>query len=205
MFSGFARCMCAFSLALYRQWVSRVTDMRSARNMRSYELGYSKILYLDSAFWNFIHFIHDDVSYWNVWQMSCFVDCASVHSLVNKIKELHSTLHTRQSATQNINCKVSQKHSCFSWWWVYSRPKYVEIDKYSKNKLCTELLSFTRCLTNTCIQHMEWKPTDVTILFVYCWISTCFGPTGPSSGEFVQLFTQPLVQCLKMGLWARNM
>ena len=28
------------------------------------------------------------------------------------------------------------------------------------------------------------------------WISTCFGPTGPSSGEFVQLFTQPLVQFL---------
>ena len=26
--------------------------------------------------------------------------------------------------------------------------------------------------------------------------STCFGPTGPSSGEFVQLFTQPLVQFL---------
>jgi len=43
---------------------------------------------------------------------------------------------------------------------------------------------------------MEWKPTDVTILFVYCWISTCFGPTGPSSREFVQLFTQPLVQYL---------
>ena len=44
--------------------------------------------------------------------------------------------------------------------------------------------------------YIEWKPTDVTILFVYCWISTCFGPTGPSSGEFVQLFTQPLVQYL---------
>ena len=44
--------------------------------------------------------------------------------------------------------------------------------------------------------HMEWKPTDVTILFVYCWIYTCFEPTGPSSGEFVQLFTQPLVQYL---------
>ena len=27
-------------------------------------------------------------------------------------------------------------------------------------------------------QRMEWKPTDVTILFVYCWVSTCFGPTG---------------------------
>jgi len=43
---------------------------------------------------------------------------------------------------------------------------------------------------------MEWKPTDVTILFVYCWISTCIRPTGPSSGEFIQLFTQPLVQFL---------
>ena len=48
-------------------------------------------------------------------------------------------------------------------------------------------------ITHRC---MEWKPTDVTILFVYCWISTCFGPTGPSSGEFVQLFTQPLVRYL---------
>jgi len=42
------------------------------------------------------------------------------------------------------------------------------------------------------------KPTDVTILFVYCWVSTCFGPTGPSSGDFVQLFTQPLVQYLSV-------
>ena len=29
-----------------------------------------------------------------------------------------------------------------------------------------------------------------------CRISTYFGPTGPSSGEFTQLFTQPMVQCL---------
>ena len=82
--------------------------------------------------------------------------------------------------------------------------------------------------------HMELKPTDVTIsiLFIYCRICTCFGPTGPSSGEFTQLLTQPLVQylycsgrvlcmsstdtepmvvwtavwtLLRMGLWARNM
>ena len=26
------------------------------------------------------------------------------------------------------------------------------------------------------------------------WISTCFGPTGPSSGELTQLFPQQLVQ-----------
>jgi len=53
-------------------------------------------------------------------------------------------------------------------------------------------------LNNRCswYKYMEWKPTDVAILFVYCWISTCFGPTGPSSGEFVQLLTQPLVQYL---------
>ena len=32
-------------------------------------------------------------------------------------------------------------------------------------------------------QHMEQKPTDVaiSILFVYCCISTCFGPTGPQA------------------------
>ena len=56
-----------------------------------------------------------------------------------------------------------------------------------------KILSFSY---RTSFRHMEWKPTDVTILFVYCWMSTCFRPTGPSSGEFVQLFTQPLVQCL---------
>ena len=40
------------------------------------------------------------------------------------------------------------------------------------------------------------KPTDdtVSILFTYRRISTRFGPTGPSSEEFTQLFPQPLVQ-----------
>jgi len=42
-----------------------------------------------------------------------------------------------------------------------------------------------------------WNENQLmSLLFVYCWVSTCFGPTGPSSGDFVQLFTQPLVQCL---------
>jgi hypothetical protein len=42
------------------------------------------------------------------------------------------------------------------------------------------------------------KPTDVTIsiLFIYRRISTCLGPTGPSSGEFTQPFTQQFVQWL---------
>jgi hypothetical protein len=54
------------------------------------------------------------------------------------------TLHTRQSSTQNNKYKVSQKHNCFSWWWAHSRPKHVEIDKYANNKLCTNLVLFTR-------------------------------------------------------------
>ena len=45
--------------------------------------------------------------------------------------------------------QVSHKHSCFSWWWTHSRPKHIEIDKYTKNKyaknkLCTNLALFTR-------------------------------------------------------------
>jgi hypothetical protein len=60
----------------------------------------------------------------------------------------HSTLHTRQSSTQNNKFQVSHKHSCFSWWWANSRPKHVEINKYTKNKyiknkLCTDLALFT--------------------------------------------------------------
>ena len=47
--------------------------------------------------------------------------------------------------------------------------------------VCTALTVCSVC----CTQHI-----------IYCRISTCFGPTGPSSGEFTQLFTQPLVQCL---------
>jgi len=53
------------------------------------------------------------------------------------------TLHTRQSSTQNNKCQVPHKHSCFSWWWAHSRPKHIEIDKYTKNTLCTKLDSFT--------------------------------------------------------------
>jgi len=83
-----------------------------------------------------------------------------------------------------------------------------------------------RLILSFCTVHLfslrNEKPTDVTvsILFIYRRISTCFGPTGSSSGEFTQLFSQPLVQypdtepmvvgtavwiLLKVGLWARNM
>jgi len=58
-------------------------------------------------------------------------------------------MHTRQSSTQNNNYQVSHKHRCFSLWWAHSRLKHVEIDKYTKNKLCTKLALFARmCVTN---------------------------------------------------------
>jgi hypothetical protein len=52
---------------------------------------------------------------------------------------------------------------------------------------------FVQCILST---YEMKKPTDVTIsiLFIYRRISACFGPTRPSSGEFTQLITQPLVQ-----------
>jgi hypothetical protein len=63
-------------------------------------------------------------------------------------------------------------------------------------------LSFMLCnckkkLSNFITYEIK-NQTDVTIsiLFIYRLVSTCFGPTGPSSGEFTQLFTQPLVQWL---------
>ena len=68
------------------------------------------------------------------------------------------TPHTRQSSKY----RVSHKYSCFSWWWVHSRPKHAEIDKYkyTKNKLCTKLVLFsdiypTRC--NVTQFYYLWK------------------------------------------------
>ena len=46
--------------------------------------------------------------------------------------------------------------------------------------------------------HNHWFSfcADLFACSVCTQFSTCFGPTGPSSGEFVQLFAQPLVQYL---------
>jgi len=78
-----------------------------------------------------------------------FVDRASLYNLINKnqldAQFTLSTLYmTRQSSTLNNKFQLSHKYSCFSWWWAHSRPKHVEIDKYTKNKLCTKLVLFKR-------------------------------------------------------------
>ena len=71
-------------------------------------------------------------------------------------------LHTRQSSIQNNKYQVSHKHSCFSWWWAHSLLKHVEIDKYTKNKLCIKLALFTRLCqkyswhSNREQHHTQW-------------------------------------------------
>ena len=79
----------------------------------------------------------------------------------------YSTLHTRQSFTQNNKYQVSHKHSCFSWWWVYSRLKHVQTDKYTKNKLWNNLALFTRLyvyilvITTSSWRRSECRPKHV--------------------------------------------
>jgi hypothetical protein len=70
---------------------------------------------------------------------------------------MHSTLHTRQSSTQNNKYLRSHKHGCSSWWWVHSCPKHVEIDKYTKNKLYAKLVLFTRILVSNYNIHYQIK------------------------------------------------
>jgi hypothetical protein len=50
---------------------------------------------------------------------------------------------------QNNKYQVWHKHSFFSWWWAHSRPKYVGVNKYTKNKLFTKLALFTRLLVSS--------------------------------------------------------
>ena len=62
------------------------------------------------------------------------------------------------SSTQNNKFQVSHKHSCFSWWWAHSCPKHVQIDKYTKNKLCTKLALFTRLYRDArSTKHKIWQ------------------------------------------------
>ena len=80
--------------------------------------------------------------------------------------EFRSTLHTRQSSTQNNKCQISQKHSCFSWWWAHIRPKHVEIDKYTKNKFCTKFVLLTAQFTPAPSCFLSHRPTLPVIMFV---------------------------------------
>jgi hypothetical protein len=60
------------------------------------------------------------------------------------VSDCYAGWNTRQSFIQNNKYQVSHKHRCFSWWWAHSRLKHEEIDKYTRNKLYTKLVLFTR-------------------------------------------------------------
>ena len=78
------------------------------------------------------------------------------------------TLHTRQSSTQNNKYQVPHKYSCFSWWWGHSRPKHVEINRYTKNKYTKnklyKLALFTRLYRDAqSTQHKKEKNTCLCV------------------------------------------
>ena len=86
-----------------------------------------------------------------MWHLVLVILCRGLSGM-----QEHMLLHTRQSPTQNNKYQVSHKHSCFSWWWTHSRPKHVEIDKYTKNKLCTKLALFSKVTSIIFSQYCCW-------------------------------------------------
>ena len=92
-------------------------------------------------------------------------------------------------AYQNNKYQVSHKHCCFSGWCAHSRPKHVEIDKYTsnkytKNKLCTKLALFTRCniyiyiyMTSNC-DVLKLVYFTIAGSFVCCLKSICLFSFG---------------------------
>jgi len=76
-----------------------------------------------------------------------------------------------QSYTQNNKYQVSHKHSCFCWWWAHSRPKHVEIDKYTMNILCIKFILFTRLsggsvtTFQTTLVPPQWMNGSIRILW----------------------------------------
>ena len=83
------------------------------------------------------------------------------------------TLHTGQSSTHNNKYQVSLKHICFCWWWAHGCPKHVEIDKYIKNKLCTNLVLFTRLYRDA-----PWTKHTILSLFLP-WKHKRYGGWAP--------------------------
>jgi len=85
------------------------------------------------------------------------------------LRHLHSTVHTRQSSTQNNKYQVSQKHSCFSWWWAHSHPKHIEIDKYTKNKFMRQV-DFIYKIIQICTVNKTLNSTLIILRFSYVFV-----------------------------------
>jgi hypothetical protein len=118
-----------------------------------------------------------------------------------------------QSSTHSNKYQVSQKHSCFSWWWVHSRPKHVEIDKYTKNKLCTKLVLYTnifdtyglthnslfcdRLLSGKWFRHRVW----VIIRALYNNMNMCWNVEGGDLISYLMVFSFCIRSCSCVMAW----
>jgi hypothetical protein len=63
---------------------------------------------------------------------------------------------------------VDDWYAGWNEWWAYSRPKHVEIDKCTKNKLCTKLVYFERFVWNigSFPFHARYKAVGRRTLFL---------------------------------------
>ena len=104
----------------------------------------------------------------------------------------HLVLVILYGSIQNNKYQVSHKHSCYSWWWAHSRLKYVEVEKYSKNKytknkLCNKYALFTKLYRDArSTKHKNWLSlfclllSAASLLFVSPFVTHCFCPFIPS-------------------------
>ena len=98
--------------------------------------------------------------------------------------ETHSTLHTRRSSTQNNKYKVSHRYSCFSWWWAHIRPKHIEIDKSTKNKLCPKLVLLKNIQLFVFSAHPDGSSSQlIRIIGVLLYLKSAIELVGPNMAE----------------------
>ena len=98
-------------------------------------------------------------------------------------------------STQDNKYQMLHKHTCFSWCWAISRPKHAEIDKHTKNKLCTKLVLFTRLLAHSVflisnlltIFHTSFVAKFMIILLTEFCILTFSGWLSSEGGKCTHL------------------
>jgi hypothetical protein len=87
-----------------------------------------------------------------------------VYATLGTCYSVSMTVWYAGSSTQNNKYQVSHKYSCSSWWWTHSCLKRVEIDKFTKNKLCTKFALSTRLYRDA----RSTKHKISYLLFAFC-------------------------------------
>ena len=116
-------------------------------------------------------------------------------------------LHTSYPAFEQMEQIKCSETSAFNNQMPGKYPKdYTRYSKHGESLKSRILFLVSLCeFRVTCSKRSQtfsdlWNKNELMSLFqFYSYIAgslTCFGLTGPSSGEFTQLFTQPMVQYL---------